>query len=69
MHQQELQLQAWDDRLHNPEEFKILSTEEGFYEKYEKARVAHDALMEEWMQLEEEVKAMKQAFEKAFGHD
>lgn len=69
VHQQEQQLKAWDDRLHNPEEFKKLSAEEGFYEKYEKARSVHDALLEEWMLLEEEVKALKLAFEEAFGND
>ena len=46
----------------DPESFKVLSAEEGFYDRYEKAKGELDRLMEEWMAAEEDLKkAQKEA--------
>lgn len=56
VHQKEEELKQWDAQLSDPESFKVLSAEEGFYDRYEKAKGELDRLMEEWMEAEEVLK-------------
>jgi RecB family exonuclease len=56
VHQKEEELKQWDAQLSDPESFKVLSAEEGFYDRYEKAKGELDRLMEEWMKAEEVLK-------------
>lgn len=67
VHKREESLAIWDSRLADPTEFKKLSSEEGFYERYEKEKKELDALMEEWMQLEDDIKKAKQKLDEQSG--
>jgi ATP-binding cassette subfamily F protein 3 len=64
--QQESIISDWDEQLHDPEAFKKLSTEAGFYEKYEAEKQKLDDLMKKWEQATqklEKVGAAREAME------
>lgn len=59
--QHEQALEEWDRKLADPEDFKKLSAEEGFYDRYEEAKGELEKKMEVWEELEEELKNAREA--------
>lgn len=60
----ELKLEDLDEQLHNPEKFKELSTEPGFYEAYEADKKKLEKLMELWEKNSEKYNKLNQRKEK-----
>lgn len=63
---QENVISSWDEQLQDPESFKKLSAEEGFYKKYEAEKQKLDDLMKKWEQATqklEKVGAAREALE------
>ena len=52
-------LAEWDMKLADPEEFKVLSTEEGFYDRYEAQKKLLEEHMSEWESLEKKILLLK----------
>ena len=52
-------LAEWDRKLASPEEFKVLSTEEGFYGRYEAQKKLIETHMLEWESLEKKILQLK----------
>lgn len=62
--QLELKLEDLDEQLHDPEKFKELSTEPGFYEAYEADKKKLEKLMELWEKNSEKYHKLNQRKEK-----
>ena len=71
MHQiaaEESEIEEFDRKLSDPEAFKALSAENGFYERYEKRKAELEKKMERWEVLEQQQKALLEELSQAEAH-